>query len=50
MMYLKVCNEGWEETIFKTISHTEMYKRKKQAIDLFGKDNVIVSKTKANIW
>ena len=50
MMYLKVCNEGWEETIFKTISHVELYKRKKQAIDLFGEDRVIVSNYKANIW
>jgi|TARA_R110001592_G_scaffold10354_4_gene53867 hypothetical protein len=49
-MYLKVCNEGWEETIFKSISYVEMYKREKQAKKLFGADNVIVSKSKADIW
>ncbi len=43
MMYLKVYNEGWQETIFKSISHVEMYKRKKQAIELFGEERVEVT-------
>jgi hypothetical protein len=45
-MYLKVNNEGWTETIFKSISYVEMYKRKNQAIELFGADRVTVTKTK----
>ena len=45
-MYLKVDNQGCRETIFKSISYIEMYKRKNQAIELFGADNVTVTKTK----
>ena len=44
-MYLKVYNEGYgPETIFKTISYTEMYTKKNEAIALFGEENVEVSK------
>jgi len=42
-MYLKVSNEGWTETIFKSISHVEIYKYQKKAIALWGKDNVVVT-------
>ena len=43
MMYLKVYNEGHGERIFKTISHIEMYKKKNEAIALFGEENVEVT-------
>jgi|TARA_Y100000385_G_scaffold13608_2_gene13864 hypothetical protein len=50
MLYLKVENGMFGlETIFSTSNALEMVKHEKNAIELYGKDNVVVSTFKHSI-
>ncbi len=50
MLYLKVENGMFGlETIFSTSNQDEMNEREQDAIELYGKDNVVVSTFKYSI-